>query len=76
MKVKFLPLYLEEDIPDNELGELIRTRNESILELEGYQNDLEEKLEEAKGQIIQAAKLSTVGEFTSSIMHDRNVSLT
>ena len=67
---KDIPIYKAEKIPNNEIGELIISRNEMLNEINSYQNQLEEKLEQAKSQLVQAAKMSFVGEFTSSIVHD------
>jgi signal transduction histidine kinase len=65
-----LPIYSEKNIPNNELGEMIISRNEMLLEIQGYQDNLEEKLEQAKDQLIQATKMGFVGELTASIIHD------
>lgn len=67
------PQFFSEDaIPNNELGIMIIKRNEMLSELRDYQNNIETKLDEAKAQLIQSAKLSMIGEFTAGIIHDIN----
>jgi C4-dicarboxylate-specific signal transduction histidine kinase len=39
-------------------------------ELLGYQNHLEEKLKESQDNLVQAAKLTLVGEMASTVAHD------
>jgi signal transduction histidine kinase len=65
-----IPIYPSHRIPNNEIGELIQTRNKMLLDINSYQDELEEKLDEAKDQLLQSAKLTAVGEFTSIIVHD------
>lgn len=63
-------LFPEQEIPNNDFGAVIRSRNQMLIELEQYQHGLEDKLKEAEQSLIHAAKLTAVGESTSSIAHD------
>ncbi|MBT4760641.1 MAG: HAMP domain-containing histidine kinase [Bdellovibrionaceae bacterium] len=58
------------DIPNNEVGLLIHKREHMLSELEGYRQNLEMKLEDAKHELIQTSKFSLIGEFTAGIVHD------
>jgi signal transduction histidine kinase len=75
-EVDEIPIYKKELLPENELGELLESRNALLIELQEYQNQLEEKVEAAKEQLLHTAKLSAVGEITSSIIHDIKTPLT
>jgi len=72
-RIEFFP---EDKIPNNKLGDVIRNRNLMVDQIQDYQNDLEGKLQELKGQFIHTAKLSAIGEFTSTIAHDLKNPLT
>lgn len=63
-------LYPEDDIPFNDLGDVLLERNANIREIAKYRGQLEERLDEAKVQLVHSAKLSAIGEFTSTIAHD------
>lgn len=60
----------ESKIPKNEIGDLIRSRNILLDEISDYEKNLEDKIDGLKEQIIHSAKLSALGEFSSSIAHD------
>lgn len=62
----------ENEIPKNEIGDLIIERNRMLMRFENFENELEEKINEMKTTVIQSTKMSLVGEFTSGIVHDIN----
>lgn len=62
--------YPENEIPKNDIGQVIYNRNILLHEIEAYQNNLEHKLEEMKKELVHSAKLSTIGELSSTIAHD------
>lgn len=62
--------YPESEIPNNDIGDVINNRNMMLHEIEAYQNNLEHKLEEMKKELVHSAKLSTIGELSSTIAHD------
>lgn len=62
--------YNPSTIPANEIGDLITSRNLMLDEIDAYEMNLQEKLDEAENKLIQSAKLSLVGEFTAGIIHD------
>ena len=68
--------YPEDEIPNNDVGEVIYNRNILLHEIEAYQNNLEHKLEEMKKDLVHSAKLSTIGELSSTIAHDLKNPLT
>lgn len=68
--VKEIPRYPAGDIPINEIGDVIHTREMMLDQLEQYELYLEKKLELAEERLVQSAKLSLVGEFTAGIIHD------
>ena len=70
VKVKDIPRFPLKEIPNNEIGDLIKSRELMLNELQEYEEHMEEKLKEAENKIIQSAKLSLVGEFTAGIIHD------
>ena len=60
----------EEEIPPNDLGDVIHDRNERLKVQEAYHHDLEGKVKEAEEQLVHSAKLSALGELTSTLAHD------
>ena len=68
--------YPENEIPQNDIGQVIYNRNILLHEIEAYQNNLEHKLEEMKKDLVHSAKLSTIGELSSTIAHDLKNPLT
>lgn len=57
-------------VPNNEIGDLIDSRNRMLELIFDFQGSLEEKLNEAKSQLLHQARLSSIGEFTAGIIHD------
>jgi signal transduction histidine kinase len=64
------PRYHPSEIPHNEIGALILSREEMLDQIEAYEEDLQKKLKEAETRLVQSAKLSLVGEFTAGLIHD------
>jgi len=62
--------YPEELIPNNEMGELLTSRNSMLDELSEYEKNLEHKIKSMSEKLVHSAKLSALGEFSSSIAHD------
>ena len=69
-KVDRQSLYTDTDLPNNELADLIVTRNDMIESIMRYEEGIEAQLRQARRQIIQSEKLSMVGELTSTMVHD------
>lgn len=69
-KVDADSLYPEDRLPSNELADLITTRNRMIESIMHHDSHIEEKLEQAQQQIVHTARLSLVGELTSTMVHD------
>lgn len=57
-------------IPDNEIGEVMKGRESILNELLEFQTNLEKKLRSSEDQLIKSAKLGMVGEVASSVAHD------
>jgi signal transduction histidine kinase len=70
VKIKDIPRFPLNEIPNNEIGDLIKSREIMLVKLQEYEEHIEEKLKEAEKNIIQSAKMSLVGEFTAGIIHD------
>ncbi|MBT3981598.1 MAG: GHKL domain-containing protein [Bacteriovoracaceae bacterium] len=68
--------YKEEEIPNNEIGDLIKSRELLLDTIEDYQANIQQKLSEAKSRLEQSAKMNMIGELSSSIAHDINNPLT
>jgi signal transduction histidine kinase len=62
--------YPKDEIPDNELGTVILSREKMLDDLIGHEEQIEKKLELAQQDLLQSAKLSLVGELTSGLVHD------
>lgn len=60
----------ESEIPPNDLGDVIHDRNERLKVQEAYHNNLQGKLKEAEEHLVHSAKLSALGELTSTLAHD------
>lgn len=60
----------ENQIPDNEIGEVMKGRESILKELLEFQTNLEKKLKSSEDQLIKSAKLGMVGEVASSVAHD------
>ncbi len=76
LSAKQFLLFPEKDIPNNELGDNIRNRNEMAIRMKEYQENLERVLDEVKDELIDQAKLSAIGELTAVISHDLKNPLT
>tara|TARA_Y100000034_G_C6910079_1_gene424069 strand:- start:7406 stop:8152 length:747 start_codon:yes stop_codon:yes gene_type:complete len=63
-------------IPNNELGLLIKLREEGIKNGIKKEKESSEQIKEIENKLRQSAKLSAIGELSSSIMHDINNPLT
>lgn len=75
---KYLPAYgwhqgepfEKSQVPNNEIGDLIDSRNKMLELIFDFQGSLQEKLNAAKSQLLHQARLSSIGEFTAGIVHD------
>lgn len=56
-------LYPENEIPNNDIGEIIAARNRTLQKIASYQENIQR-------QLVHSAKLSSIGEMTSTIAHD------
>lgn len=66
----------EDNLPNNEISDLITSYNKMIKSIISYRDDIESQLNEAKENLVQSAKLSTIGELTATLLHDINNPLT
>lgn len=66
----------EDNLPNNEISDLITSYNKMIKSIISYRDDIESQLDEAKENLVQSAKLSTIGELTATLLHDINNPLT
>lgn len=69
---KSFALFPEDELPNNELKDLILARNNMLKELSAAHNDIEDELSLSKKKLVQAGKMSMLGEFTALIIHDLN----
>jgi signal transduction histidine kinase len=58
------------DLPGSEIGDLLLAQEKLHFDLEDHQIRLDQRLREAELNLIRAAKLTTTGELTSTIVHD------